>query len=77
MERALQIYEMAEGADSDTLAGSRLMAEPLASLYAVQRAKHAVDTQKMVCDLDDVLWSPMMRPDDGYIEFVRTFGLLC
>jgi hypothetical protein len=84
MERALQINKMAEGADSDALAGSQLVAEPLAPLYKMQRAKRAVDTQKMVCDPDDVLWSPRMRPDDvlwsprmrpddGYIDFVRNF----
>jgi hypothetical protein len=77
MVRALPIYEMAEGADSDALAGSQLVAEPLAPLYAMQRARRAVDTQKVVCDLNDVLSSPKMRHDDGCIEFVRTFYLSC
>jgi hypothetical protein len=77
MERALPINEMAEGTYSDALAGSQPVAEPLALLYKMQRAKRAVDTKKIVCDPDDVLWSPRMHPDDGYIEFVRTFCLSC
>jgi hypothetical protein len=73
MERALPIYEMGEGADPDALARSRLLAEPFASVYTAQRAKRAVDTKKMVCEPDEVLWSPQMRPDDGHIELVRNF----
>jgi hypothetical protein len=34
MERALRIYDMAEGADRDALARSRLLAEPFALVYA-------------------------------------------
>jgi hypothetical protein len=77
MERALRIYEMAEGADTDTLACSRLLAEPFTSVYAAQRAKCTVDTKKMVCEPDEVLWSPRMRPDDGHIELVRNFCQPC
>jgi hypothetical protein len=73
MERALHIYEMAEGMDPDALACSRLLAESFASVYAAQRAKRVVDTKKMVCEPAEVLWSPRMRPDDGHIELVRNF----
>jgi hypothetical protein len=73
MERALRIYEMAEGANPDALARSRLLVEPFASVYAAQRSKRVVDTKKMVCEPDEVLWSPRMRPDGGYIELVRNF----
>jgi hypothetical protein len=55
MERALHIYEMGEGADPDALACSCLLAEPFTSVYAAQRAKRAVDTNKMVCEPDEVL----------------------
>jgi hypothetical protein len=34
MERALRIYEMAEGANPDALARSRLLAQPFALVYA-------------------------------------------
>jgi hypothetical protein len=73
MERALRIYEMAEGADPDALAHSRLLAEHFVLVYAAQRAKRAVDTKRMVCEPDEVLWSPWMHPDDGHIELVRNF----
>jgi hypothetical protein len=73
MERALRIYEMDEGADPNVLARSRLLAEPFATVYAAQRAKRVVDTKKMVCELDEVFWSPRMRPNDGHIELVRNF----
>jgi hypothetical protein len=73
MEKALHIYEMAEGADPDALARSRLLAEPFTSVYASQRAKCAVDTKKMVCEPDEVLWSPRMRPDDRHMELLRNF----
>jgi hypothetical protein len=55
MERALPIYEMAEGAEPDALARSRLVAEPLAPSYAATRAKRAVDTRKVVCDPEKVM----------------------
>jgi hypothetical protein len=58
MERALRIYEMAEGMDPDALACSWLLAESFASVYAVQREKRMVDTKKMVCEPAEVLWSP-------------------
>jgi hypothetical protein len=67
MERALPIYKMAEGTDPDALARSWLLAEPLAP------AKRAVDTRKVVCNLDAVLWSPRMWPDDGASILVRDF----
>jgi hypothetical protein len=73
MERAPRIYEMAEGADPDALARSRLLDEPFTSVYAAQRTKRAVDTKKTVCEPDEVLWSPRMRPDDRHIELVRNF----
>jgi dethiobiotin synthetase len=65
MERAFPIYGMAEGADPDALPRSWLLAEPLAPVYAAQRARRAVDAKKIVCEPDEVLWSPRMRPDDG------------
>jgi hypothetical protein len=71
MERVLSIYEMAEGVDPDALECSRLVAEPLASRYATKRARHAVDTKKVLCDPDEVLWSPRMRLEDGYIPLVK------
>jgi hypothetical protein len=78
MERALRIYDTAEGADPDALARSRLLDEPFASVYAAQRAKRAMDTKKMVCEPNEVLWSPRMHPDDGHIELVRIFAnLVC
>jgi hypothetical protein len=77
MERALPIYEMAEGAEPDALARSRLVAEPLAPSYAATRAKRAVDTRKVVCDPEKVMWSPQMRPDDGAIVLVRNFNRIC
>jgi hypothetical protein len=47
-------------------------------VYAAQRAKRAVDTKKMVCEPNEVLWSPRMHPDDGHIELVRIFAdLVC
>jgi hypothetical protein len=64
---------MAEGADPDALARSRLLDEPFTSVYAAQRTKRAVDTKKTVCEPDEVLWSPRMRPDDRHIELVRNF----
>jgi hypothetical protein len=64
MERVLSIYEMAEGVDPDALECSWLVAEPLAPRYATKRARHAVDTKK-------VLWSPRMRLEDGYIPLVK------
>jgi hypothetical protein len=73
MERALRIYEMAEVADPDVLERSRLLAEPFASVYVAQREKHSVHTKKMVCEPDEVSWSPQMRPDDGHIKLVRNF----
>jgi hypothetical protein len=73
MEGALSIYDMAEGVDPDALAHSRLLAEPFVSVYAAQRAKHAVDTKKMVCEPDEVLWSPRMHSEEGHIELVRNF----
>jgi hypothetical protein len=69
MERVLPIYEMAEGTDLDALVRSQLRAEPLAPSYA----KRAVDTRKVVCDFNKLLWSPWMRPDDGAIVLVRDF----
>jgi hypothetical protein len=73
MERALRIYEMAKGADPDALSRSLLLDELFTSVYATQRAKRVVDTKKMVCKPDVVLWSPWMRPNDGHIELVRNF----
>jgi hypothetical protein len=73
MERALRIYEMVEGTDPNALALSRLLVEPFASVYAAQRAKRTVDRKKMVCEPDEVLWSPCMRPDDRHIELARYF----
>jgi hypothetical protein len=32
---------------------------------------HVVDTKKMVCEPDEVLWSPWMCPEDRHIELVR------
>jgi hypothetical protein len=52
MERALL---MAEGADLNALARSRQLAEPIAPIYATQRARRAVDTRKIVCNPDEVL----------------------
>jgi hypothetical protein len=60
-----------EDVDPNALACSQLLVEPFALTYVAKRARRAVDTKKMVYDPDEVLWSPKMRPDDGYIEFVR------
>jgi hypothetical protein len=73
MERALPIYGMAEGAEPDALAWSPLLAEPLPPIYMAQRARRAVETKKMLCDPDEVLWSHRMLPDDRFIELVRDF----
>jgi hypothetical protein len=32
-----------------------------------------VDTRKMVCDPDEVLWSPQMQPDNRAVDLVRDF----
>jgi hypothetical protein len=77
MERALPIYEIVEGADPDALARSRLLAVPFTPVYAAKRARRVVDTKKMVCDPDEVLWSPRMCPDDRHIELVRNFYQPC
>jgi predicted ATPase len=55
MDRALPIYEMAEGADPDVLERSRLVAEPFALVYATQRARRAVGTKTVLYDPDEVL----------------------
>jgi hypothetical protein len=52
MERALL---MAEGADPNALAWSRQLAEPIAPIYATQRARRVVDTRKIMCNPDEVL----------------------
>jgi hypothetical protein len=67
MERALPTYEMAEGVDPNALECSRLVVEPFALGYVTQKARRAMDTKKVLCYPDEVLWSRRMRPDDGNI----------
>jgi hypothetical protein len=47
MERPLCIYEMTEEADPVALAKSRMLPTPLERVYALTRARNAVDTWKL------------------------------
>jgi hypothetical protein len=69
MERTLPIFEMLEGADPKVLEHSWLVAEPFPPAYAAQRARRAVDTKKVMCNPDEVLWSPRCAPRTGTLSW--------
>jgi hypothetical protein len=48
------------------VAGGRALPPPV---YAAQRARRAVDTKKVMCNPNEVLWSPRCAPRTGTLSW--------
>jgi hypothetical protein len=68
MERRLCIYEMTEEADPVALARSRMLPTPLGRVYALTRARNAVDTRMMRQDRSP--WDLEMLPTGALVSMV-------
>jgi hypothetical protein len=69
MERPLCIFEMTEEADPVVLARSRMLPTPLGRLYALTRARSAVDT-RMPAHPDRTPWDLEMLPIGPLVSMI-------
>jgi hypothetical protein len=69
MERPLCIYEMTEEADPIALARSRMLPTPLERVYALTRARNAVDT-RMLQRPDRSPWDLEMLPTGPLVSVI-------
>jgi hypothetical protein len=69
MERPLCIYEMTEEADPVVLARSRMLPTPLEQVYALTRARNAVDT-RMLQRQDRSPWDLEMLPTGPLVSMI-------
>jgi hypothetical protein len=68
MERPLCIFEMTEEADPVALARSRMLPTPLGQVYALTRARNAVDTRMLRQDRSP--WDLEMLPTGPLVSMV-------
>jgi hypothetical protein len=69
MERPLCIYQMTEEADPVALARSRMLPTPLERVYALTRARNAVDT-RMLQHQDRSPWDLEMLPTGPLVSMI-------
>jgi hypothetical protein len=69
MERPLCIYQMTEEADPIALARSRMLPTPLERVYALTRARNAVDT-RMLLRQDRSPWDLEMLPTGPLVSMI-------
>jgi hypothetical protein len=69
MERPLCIYQMTEEADPVALARSRMLPTPLERVYALTRARNAVDTW-MLQRQDRSPWDLEMLPTGPLVSMI-------